>query len=92
MIVLVVIMQDLRHIFGRNVKYYRFLKGYSQEQLSELTNISPTYLSEIERGLHSVDFDKIISISSNLSIEPFQLFLTPKDVTLPKRIDMNKAN
>lgn len=80
---------NLRSIFGKNVKYYRFQLKYSQETLAEKVNISPTYLSEIERGMHSIDFDKIEKICECLNIEPFQLFL-PKnhDVELPRRIDM----
>jgi len=81
---------DLRHIFGKNVKYYRFQKKLTQAKLAEKINISPTYLSELERGMHSLDFDKVALLSENLNIEPFQLFLEAKDKELPRRIDMLK--
>lgn len=83
-------MMRLRHIFGKNVKYYRFQKNYTQSKLAEKVNISSTYLSELERGLHSLDFDKIEILCKTLDIEPFQLFLQAKDINLPRRIDMNK--
>jgi len=80
---------NLKSIFGKNIKYYRFQLKYSQEQLAEKCNISATYLSEIERGMHSLDFDKIEILSKNLNIEPYQLFLQTKhNITLPRRIDM----
>jgi len=79
---------NIHHTFGKNVKYYRFQKNYTQAQLAEKINISPTYLSELERGMHSLDFDKIGLLSKSLKIEPFQLFLQAKDINLPRRIDM----
>lgn len=80
----------LRHIFGKNVKYYRYQMKYTQAELAEKINISPTYLSEIERGMHSLDYDKLELLSESLKIEPFQLFLQTKDIQLPRRIDMIK--
>ena len=80
---------NLRTTFGKNVKYYRFQSKYTQEKLAEKINISPTYLSEVERGMHSLDFDKIEKLCKILNIEPFQLFLPKKqDIKLPRRIDM----
>lgn len=81
---------NVRHTFGKNVKYHRFKKHYTQAKLAEKVDISPTYLSELERGMHSLDFDKIDTLSKCLDIEPFQLFLQPKDIKLPRRIDMDK--
>lgn len=83
---------SLRHDFGKNIKYYRFQNNFTQEKLAEKLNISITYLSELERGMHSMDFDKIEKLCTFLNIEPFQLFLQPKDINLPKRIDMDKSN
>ena len=31
---------DLKQILGNNIKHYRQLKGYSQEEFSEMLNIS----------------------------------------------------
>lgn len=79
---------DLKHIFGKNVKYYRYRKNLTQAQLSEKINISVNYLGRIERGLHSVDFDLVDKIAAVLNIRSFELFLEPKDLTLPHRVDM----
>lgn len=81
---------NIRHVFGKNVKYYRFQAKYTQATLAEKIDISTTYLSELERGMHSLDFDKMEKLCKCLNIEPFQLFLQVKDINLPRRIDMNK--
>lgn len=82
------IQLNLKITFGKNIKYYRFQKGFTQEQLAEKIDISTTYLSELERGMHSLDFEKIERLSSILNVEPFQLFLTYNNRNLPRRIDM----
>lgn len=64
---------------------------YTQAELAEKVNLSPTYLGEIERGLHSVDFSKIEMLSKCLNVESFQLFLPAKEINLPRRIDMSNT-
>lgn len=83
---------SLRENFGKNLKYYRFEKGLKQEALAELINIASPYLSEVESGLHTLDFDKIELACKVLNIEPFQLFLEPKKVKLPRRVDMYRKD
>ena len=46
-------------IIGRNIAYYRRLKGMTQEQLASKLNISSGYLSKIECG----NYNKSISLS-----------------------------
>lgn len=81
---------SLRHIFGKNMKSYRFQKKYTQATLAEKADVSTNYISQLERGKHSADFDIIETICDCLDIEPFQLFLKPKSEKLPRRVDMNK--
>lgn len=40
----------LRKILSDNVKYYRFSKGYTQEQLAEKIDVSARYMSDIENS------------------------------------------
>ena len=63
-----------REIFKYNVKYYRTLKGLTQDKLSEITGISSDYLSEIERGKKTPGFKRIELIASALDIEVYKLF------------------
>lgn len=79
---------DLKHIFGKNIKRYRYNQKLTQAELAEKVNISVKYLSRLERGLHSADFDLIDNLANVLEIKPFELFLEPKDINLPHRVDM----
>ena len=44
--------KTLPDLVAFNIKYYRYLNGYSQEKLVELCKLSPRYLTDIERGIH----------------------------------------
>ena len=65
---------NLEELLSFNIKYYRYLNNYSQEKLAELTNLAPTYISDIERGKHMPTIKNIAKIADSLSIEPYTLF------------------
>ena len=49
----------LKQLFGRNVRYYRFQKNFTQEKLAELVDLNASYVSEIENGRYGPTFEKI---------------------------------
>ncbi len=59
---------------GLNVAYYRKEKGYSQEKLAELVNISRTHMSRIETADCAVSLDVIFEICDALELSPSKLF------------------
>ena len=64
----------IKELLGRKIKQYRILKGYTQEEFSELLNISQRTLSGIECGknfLSSTTMDKILEV---LNIKADDLF------------------
>ena len=67
---------DIRKIFGANVKYYRKKAGFSQEQLAEKLEISPSHMSVIETGCKFVTYKLLERIVSILDVMPFALFYT----------------
>lgn len=69
---------DLRDLLIFNIKYYRYVKGISQEKLAELSKLSPRYLTDVERGLHCPTIQKLELISKALDIEPYKLFMNLK--------------
>lgn len=78
---------SIKKIFGKNIKYYRYKLGYSQEKLSEILNMNTSYLSQIETGNHNITFDRIIEIAEALKIEPQLLFENKKNNNnIPDRI------
>lgn len=79
----------LKTILGKNVKYHRYRKKFTQEKLAELLNVSPNYVGRLERGQHSPSLDKIEKIAKTLEIKPFELFLERDDFDdLPDRVNL----
>lgn len=86
-----VLFMTLIDTFRKNVKYYRFLKDYSQEQLGEKSGISTHYVSDIEQGKYSPTIPTIENIARALDIEPYKLFVNnPKAYNLSPRVDMQR--
>ncbi len=79
---------NIRKIVGANVKYYRFLIGYTQEQLAEKCNLSPRYISDIENYNGNIPIDTLENIAKYLKIEPYLLVKEQKHPHLPKRVNM----
>jgi transcriptional regulator with XRE-family HTH domain len=58
---------------GDNIRYYRNLKGWSQEVMADKLNVSlPTY-SRIERNINTVPFKRIVQLAKVFGITPSQL-------------------
>ena len=79
---------NLRKVFGGNVKYYRFLIGYTQEQLAEKCELSPRYISDIENSNGNIPLDTLSKIAEILRVEPYLLLKKQNHQTLPKRVNM----
>lgn len=60
--------------FGKNVKEIRQLRGYTQEQFSDMLNVSLNYVSLLERGKCGISLSTIVKVCKVLSTEPNMLF------------------
>lgn len=60
--------------WGRRIRAYRKLKGFTQESFSKELGVSVSILGEIERGnrLPAVDFLEKIARSLKISIEELE--------------------
>lgn len=79
----------LQETFCINLKWYRFSRGLSQEKLAELSNTTPKYISDLERGKFCPSFNKLQEIAVALGVHAYQL-LKPDHFDEPvnsKRID-----
>lgn len=65
---------NIKEIFGKNLKYYRFQKGLSQERLAEMLDSTVTYISNIETGRNGVTFSTLEELCRLLDVKPKQLF------------------
>ncbi len=66
---------NLKDLLIFNIKYYRYVNNYSQEKLAELSKLSPRYITDVERGLHSPTIPKLELIAKALNVEPYKLFM-----------------
>ncbi|MBQ6282309.1 MAG: helix-turn-helix transcriptional regulator [Bacilli bacterium] len=78
----------LNKVFGNNVKYFRYRKKYSQEKVAELTDMSVTYISQLELGHHTPSFEKLEALANALGVEPFEFYVKRDINKLPARVDM----
>jgi len=65
---------DFLIAFGKNLRKYRKLKGFTQEQLAIDLNIEISQISRIERGVINTSIGNINAISKVLKIDINQLF------------------
>lgn len=79
---------NIRKVLGANVKYYRHLIGFTQEQLAEKCNLSPRYISDIENSNGNVSVDTLENIAKFLKIESYLLIKPQKHPVLPKRVNI----
>ena len=68
--------KEIKTVFGKNIKFLRFRKEYSQADLAEKAGISITFLSNIERGLKFPKPDIMAKIAKSLGVEIYDLFKT----------------
>ena len=59
---------------GQLMRQARKSQGLSQEQLSERVEITPNYLSRIERGTENPTLDMLIRLADALEVEMWEIF------------------
>lgn len=70
---------------GKKIKYMRLTRGYTQEKLSELIDISQKALSSIETGENFVTAETLDKLMSALEVTAQELFSTD-NVKDPKEL------
>ena len=60
-------------VIGNRIKEARKAKNITQEYLSELLNVSPTYVSRVERGSTKINLEMLVKISGLLEVLPAYL-------------------
>lgn len=63
-------------IMRKNIKYYRKRLGYTQEQLAELSDLSVSYIKQIEskREFKNVSLTTLLKLAKTLEISIHNLF------------------
>jgi transcriptional regulator with XRE-family HTH domain len=65
---------NIKQMLGIRIAELRKIKGITQEQLAGKMEISPKYLSSIERGKENPTLNTLISLSESLGINFEDLF------------------
>jgi len=68
---------EIFEIISKNIKKYRNIRGYTQEELAKRSNISFEYLRRIEAPNINTTYslDIIVAIADGLGIDLFLLFI-----------------
>lgn len=66
---------DINYYFGNNLRKFREVNNYSQEEFAEICEISRAYYGRLERGEHSITLDTCAKISKALGIHISELFV-----------------
>lgn len=61
-------MNTKYNLIGVRIKYYRELKGLSQEELGDIIDTSNRHLSKVETGVKNPSLELVIKISNALDI------------------------
>lgn len=70
---------------GKRIRYYRLLKGLSQEQLALLAGLNPAFVGHLERGLKSPTVTTLQKIVNALEITFEELFSEAKKEEFSKK-------
>jgi len=65
---------------GENLKYYRKLKGFSQDNLSYASNVCRGYFGRCERGENHPSVSTIYKISRALEVPLYKFFVFDKEI------------
>jgi transcriptional regulator with XRE-family HTH domain len=68
-----VVEKSKLQLFGDRVRTQRKARGFSQEQLAELTGLHRTYIGGIERGERNVSLMNILRLAEALEVSPSDL-------------------
>lgn len=82
-------------VLGEQIRYVRNLQHMSQESLSELCDISPSFMGHIERGTRKMSMETFVSIADALHVSTDYLLysqLPNTDATITSIIETVKQN
>ena len=64
----------MEKIIGKRIQEFRKKKGMTQDELSEILEITPHYLSALERGIYNIKLETLVKILNTLDISADEIF------------------
>jgi transcriptional regulator with XRE-family HTH domain len=74
-VVVEALWKDHLQRLGQHIRTQRRFSQLSQRELARLADLSDTYMSQLERGLHEPSIRVLRSLAKSLGIEPNELIL-----------------
>jgi transcriptional regulator with XRE-family HTH domain len=62
------IVPQHRRVLGEAIRNRRKALQYSQEKLAEKADLTPAYLSDVERGVETISVDRLVRITKALNV------------------------
>lgn len=66
-------MSKIAQNFGKNLKKYRIMRNFTQEQLAEMANVSVTFMSMLESGRYNTTLYRVELFAKILKIDYIKL-------------------
>jgi transcriptional regulator with XRE-family HTH domain len=79
------IVSSIRQKFGERLRDLRLLKRLTQDEFAELLDVSPNFISSLERGINAPSFETLHTISLKLDMTLSELFDYPAEPGTRKR-------
>ncbi|SFG64093.1 DNA-binding transcriptional regulator, XRE-family HTH domain [Desulfotomaculum arcticum] len=76
----------IQKIVGKNIRYYRIQKGFSQKKAASLVGITSSYWGYLERGQKNPSIELVAMISKVLGVKAYLLFIESPAESLPEEI------
>lgn len=73
-------MESIYDVAGRKVQIFRAAKGLTQMELAEKSDLSVSFVSQIETGHKKASLDGYYKIANGLGIQLSELFKDPEVV------------
>ncbi|MBN1310787.1 MAG: helix-turn-helix transcriptional regulator [Anaerolineae bacterium] len=61
-------MSSLRAKFGKQLRRIRKRRDLTQEQLAEIVDVSPEFISNVERGINAPSFETLEKLAEALRV------------------------
>ena len=83
---MVFLHMDIRKVAGSNIRLFRQNRGMTLQNLSDVTGMSRTYLTDIELGKKAITIVRLEKIAKALKIKT-NVLLIPKAFQIPKEFE-----
>ena len=66
--------ESTRKLLGRRIRKLRLQRGWSQEDLAEVSGLHRTYVGDVERAERNISVDNIEKLAKAFKLQVWELF------------------